>query len=100
MASNGCAQVSPERKFLIVETLRQQGFVVGMMGDGVHDAPALKQAGVGIAVHGSTDAARASADVVLTLPGLSTIITAIEVHPLVVFLLFRLLRWKVLPWSW
>jgi H+-transporting ATPase len=72
-------QVYPEHKFLIVETLRQMGFGVGMTGDGVNDAPALKQADVGIAVEGATDAARAAADIVLSEPGLSTIITGIEV---------------------
>ena len=72
-------QVYPEHKFLIVEALRQMGFGVGMTGDGVNDAPALKQADVGIAVEGATDAARAAADIVLSQPGLSTIITGIEV---------------------
>jgi len=75
--SDGFAQVFPEHKYLIVEALRQSGFIVGMTGDGVNDAPALKRADVGIAVSGATDAARASADIVLTEPGLSTIATAI-----------------------
>jgi H+-transporting ATPase len=59
-------QVFPEHKYLIVEALRQEGFAVGMTGDGVNDAPALKRADVGIAVSGATDAARAAADMVLT----------------------------------
>jgi H+-transporting ATPase len=74
---NGFAQVFPEHKFLIVEALRQLGCSVGMTGDGVNDAPALKKADVGIAVQGATDAARASADIILTAPGLSVVIEAI-----------------------
>ncbi|KAK9839605.1 hypothetical protein WJX81_000469 [Elliptochloris bilobata] len=77
LASDGFAQVWPEHKYLIVEALRQAGHGVGMTGDGVNDAPALKRADVGIAVSGATDAARASADIVLTEPGLSTIVDAI-----------------------
>ena len=50
----------PDHKYLIVETLRQSGFAIGMTGDGVNDAPALKRADVGVAVHGATDAARVS----------------------------------------
>merc|ERR1719218_284008 len=74
---HGFAQVFPEHKFLIVQTLRELGFKVGMTGDGVNDAPALKRADVGIAVSGSTDAAKAASDIVLTQPGLTTIIDGI-----------------------
>ncbi|MEJ2215470.1 MAG: plasma-membrane proton-efflux P-type ATPase [Gemmatimonadota bacterium] len=76
--SDGFAQVFPEHKFDIVKLLQARGHIVGMTGDGVNDAPALKQADVGIAVSGATDAARTAADLVLTAPGLSTIVRAIE----------------------
>ncbi|EIE23688.1 plasma-membrane proton-e [Coccomyxa subellipsoidea C-169] len=79
LPADGFAQVYPEHKYLIVEALRQLGYSVGMTGDGVNDAPALKRADVGIAVSGATDAARASADIVLTEPGLSTIVDAIVI---------------------
>ena len=77
-AANGFAQVTPEDKFAIVKALQQQDHLVGMTGDGVNDAPALKQADVGIAVSGATDAARAAAELVLTAPGLGVIIRAVE----------------------
>lgn len=76
--ADGFARVFPEHKYKIVKTLQGAGYIVGMTGDGVNDAPALKQADVGIAVSGATDAARAAADLVLTAPGLSVIATAIE----------------------
>ena len=76
--ADGFAQVFPEHKYHIVDVLQQRGHIVGMTGDGVNDAPALKKADAGIAVSGATDAARAAADIVLMLPGLSTIIDAIK----------------------
>ncbi|MEN6616608.1 MAG: plasma-membrane proton-efflux P-type ATPase, partial [Syntrophorhabdus sp.] len=76
--ADGFAQVFPEHKFHIVDVLQQRGHIVGMTGDGVNDAPALKKADCGIAVSGSTDAARAAADIVLLTPGLSVIIDAIK----------------------
>eukprot|EP00475_Leptophrys_vorax_P025003 TRINITY_DN3479_c0_g4_i2.p1 TRINITY_DN3479_c0_g4~~TRINITY_DN3479_c0_g4_i2.p1 ORF type:complete len:974 (+),score=326.01 TRINITY_DN3479_c0_g4_i2:186-3107(+) len=77
LKADGFAQVFPEHKYLIVECLRELGYKTGMTGDGVNDAPALKRADVGIAVQGATDAARAAADIILTEPGLSTIIHGI-----------------------
>jgi len=77
-AADGFAEVFPEHKFEIVQGLQQRGHIVGMTGDGVNDAPALKQANIGIAVSGATDAARAAAALVLTAPGLSVITRAIE----------------------
>jgi H+-transporting ATPase len=71
------AEVFPEQKYDIVDMLQKRGHIVGMTGDGVNDSPALKQAEVGIAVSGATDAARAAADIVLTMPGLSVIIEAV-----------------------
>ncbi len=76
--ADGFAEVYPEHKFAIVKMLQGRNHITGMTGDGVNDAPALKQADVGIAVSGATDAARAAADMVLTAPGLSVIINAIE----------------------
>jgi len=77
-AADGFAQVFPEHKYGIVKALQDAGHRVAMTGDGVNDAPALKQADVGIAVSGATDAARAAAALVLTAPGLSTIVKAVE----------------------
>jgi H+-transporting ATPase len=76
--ADGFAQVFPEHKFHIVDVLQKRGHMVGMTGDGVNDAPALKKADCGIAVSGATDAARAAAAIVLTTPGLSVIIDAIK----------------------
>ncbi|OZJ01961.1 hypothetical protein BZG36_05130 [Bifiguratus adelaidae] len=79
LRADGFAQVIPEHKYRVVELLQKKGMLVGMTGDGVNDAPALKKANVGIAVHGCTDAARSAADIVLLAPGLSTIVDGIKV---------------------
>ena len=76
--ADGFAEVFPEHKYHIVELLQNKGHIVGMTGDGVNDAPALKEADAGIAVAGATDAAKSAADIVLTKPGLSVIIDAIK----------------------
>jgi H+-transporting ATPase len=76
--ADGFAQVFPEDKYRIVELLQNLGHFVGMTGDGVNDAPALKKADAGIAVAGATDAAKSAADIVLTKLGLSVIIDAIK----------------------
>lgn len=78
------ARVLPEDKHAIVRALQQAGHVTGMTGDGVNDAPALRQAELGIAVASATDVAKAAAGVVLTNPGLSGVLTVVgvgrEVH--------------------
>ncbi|GAB6073383.1 plasma-membrane proton-efflux P-type ATPase [Nautilia lithotrophica] len=76
--ANGFAEVFPEDKYFIVDELQKADHIVGMTGDGVNDAPALKKADTGIAVSGATDAARAAADIVLLTPGLKVIIDAIK----------------------
>jgi len=76
--ADGFAQVFPEHKFHIVDVLQKHGHSVGMTGDGVNDAPALKKADCGFAVSGATDAARAAASIVLVAPGLSVIIDSIK----------------------
>ncbi|MFA5307887.1 MAG: plasma-membrane proton-efflux P-type ATPase [Dehalococcoidales bacterium] len=76
--SDGFAEIYPEDKYKIVKLLQSRGHMVGMTGDGVNDAPALKQAEMGIAVSSSTDVAKASASMVLTEPGLAVIIDAIK----------------------
>jgi H+-transporting ATPase len=77
-SADGFAQVFPEHKYKIVELLQSKNHIVGMTGDGVNDAPALKKADVGIAVEGSTDVAKSAADIVLTGVGISVIVDAIK----------------------
>jgi H+-transporting ATPase len=76
--ADGFAQVFPEHKYEIVAQLQQHGHLVGMTGDGVNDAPALKRADAGIAVSGASDAARSAADIVLLTPGLGVVVEAIR----------------------
>jgi H+-transporting ATPase len=78
---DGCevyAEVLPEDKYKLVQKYQQAGWTVGMTGDGVNDAPALKQAEVGVAVSSATDVAKAAASLVLTSPGLGNLVSAIE----------------------
>ena len=76
--SDGFAEVYPEGKFTIVKSLQAKGHVVGMTGDGVNDAPALRQAEVGIAVASATDVAKGASSVVLTGDGLGDIVSLIQ----------------------
>ncbi len=76
--ADGFARVFPEHKYAIVKAQQKRGHIVAMTGDGVNDAPALKQADCGTAVSGATDAARSAAALILTAPGLSVIKTAID----------------------
>ncbi|EGG23155.1 P-type ATPase [Cavenderia fasciculata] len=75
--ADGFAEMWPEHKYKVVKSLQKRKHVVGMTGDGVNDAPALKKANIGIAVAGATDAARSVSDIVLTSAGLSVIIDSI-----------------------
>ena len=77
-AADGFARVFPEHKYSIVKALQERNHLVAMTGDGVNDAPALKQADAGVAVSGATSAAQSAASLVLTAPGLSVIIKAVE----------------------
>ena len=75
---DGFAEVYPEDKYIVVQHLQAAGHVTGMTGDGVNDAPALRQAEVGIAVSTATDVAKGAASVVLTEPGLTNIVALVE----------------------
>ncbi|MCE1196012.1 plasma-membrane proton-efflux P-type ATPase [bacterium] len=75
---DGFAEVYPEDKYIVVQRLQAAGHVPGMTGDGVNDAPALRQAEVGIAVSSATEVAKGAASVVLTEPGLTNIVTLVE----------------------
>lgn len=72
------ARVVPEEKHRLVKALQSHGHVVGMCGDGTNDAPALRQAQIGIAVSSATDVAKAAAGMVLTEPGLAGIVSAVR----------------------
>jgi plasma-membrane proton-efflux P-type ATPase len=76
--ADGFAEVYPEDKYIVVQHLQAAGHVTGMTGDGVNDAPALRQAEVGIAVSAATDVAKSAASVVLTEPGLTNIVALVE----------------------
>ena len=76
--ADGFAEVYPEDKYIVVQHLQAAGHVAGMTGDGVNDAPALRQAEVGIAVSTATDVAKGAASVVLTEPGLTNIVALVE----------------------
>lgn len=94
-AADGFAEVFPEHKYKVVEILQQRGHLVAMTGDGVNDAPSLKKADTGIAVEGSSDAARSASDIVFLQPGLSAIIDAIKCsrqifHRMYAYVIYRI----------
>ncbi|MFA6489273.1 MAG: plasma-membrane proton-efflux P-type ATPase [Candidatus Micrarchaeia archaeon] len=79
LACDGIAEIYPEDKYWVVKLLQSRGKMVGMTGDGVNDAPALKQAELGIAVSNSADVAKAAASMVLTEPGTRAILDSVRV---------------------
>ena len=79
LSCDGIAEIYPEDKFWVVKLIQSRGKMVGMTGDGVNDAPALKQAELGIAVSNSTDVAKAAASMVITEPGTKLILEAVKV---------------------
>lgn len=94
-AADGFAEVYPEHKYSVVEILQRRGYLVAMTGDGVNDAASLKKADTGIAVEGSSDAARSAADIVFLAPGLSAIIDAIKIsrqifHRMYAYVVYRI----------
>ena len=94
-AADGFAEVFPQHKYNVVEILQQRGYLVAMTGDGVNDAPSLKKADTGIAVEGSSDAARTAADIVFLAPGLSAIIDALKTsrqifHRMYAYVVYRI----------
>ena len=94
-AADGFAEVFPNHKYNVVEILQQRGYLVAMTGDGVNDAPSLKKADTGIAVEGSSDAARSAADIVFLAPGLSAIIDALKTsrqifHRMYAYVVYRI----------
>ncbi|GLA53262.1 plasma membrane H+-ATPase [Aspergillus niger] len=94
-AADGFAEVFPEHKYNVVDILQQRGYLVAMTGDGVNDAPSLKKADTGIAVEGSSDAARSAADIVFLAPGLSAIIDALKTsrqifHRMYAYVVYRI----------
>jgi H+-transporting ATPase len=90
--AGGFAEVYPQDKFIVVQRLQAAGHVTGMTGDGVNDAPALRQAEVGIAVSTATDVAKGAASVVLTEPGLTNIVTVVQ-HGRAIYQ--RILTWII-----
>jgi H+-transporting ATPase len=94
-AADGFAEVFPQHKYNVVDILQKRGYLVAMTGDGVNDAPSLKRADTGIAVEGSSDAARSAADIVFLAPGLSAIIDAIKTsrqifHRMYAYVVYRI----------
>ncbi|MEB3325286.1 MAG: plasma-membrane proton-efflux P-type ATPase [Cyanobacteriota bacterium] len=98
--ADGFGQVFPEDKYAVVSSLQGAGYLVGMTGDGVNDAPALKKANVGIAVAGATDAARSAAAVVLTAPGLSVVARAVRLSRLIFARMNAYLIYRITATIW
>ena len=97
--SDGIAEIYPADKYAIVKTLQNSGHIIGMTGDGINDAPALKQAEVGIAVVNATDIAKDSASAVLTAEGLGGIVTMIKtgrtIYQRILSWVLSMITWKI-----